>query len=95
MILKTDCCKLYKNFYIFLNFLNYWKNLLIDFITILPILTNSKAKNYDLIFFIINQLTKIPYYKFVKILINTIVFAKMIINILIQQKNILISIIIN
>ena len=49
----------------------WWKNLLINFITRLPISTNWKRESYNSILVIVDWLTKIVYYKLVKIIINT------------------------
>ena len=47
-----------------------WKDLLVDFVTRLPVLTNWKGKNYDSILVIVNRLIKIVYYEPVKVTIN-------------------------
>lgn len=51
-----------------------------DFVTRLPIFTNWKGETYDSILVIIDWLTKIVYYKPVKVTINVPALAKMIIN---------------
>lgn len=52
--------------------------------TKLLILADWKSENYDLILVIINQFTKMIYYKLVKITINTSGFTKVIIDIVIK-----------
>ncbi len=51
-----------------------------DFATGLPILVNWKDDSYDLILVIIDQLTKIVYYKSVKVMINAPALAEVIID---------------
>lgn len=48
----------------------YWKILFIDIVIKLSISTNFKDENYNFIIVIIDLLTKIVYYKLVKITIN-------------------------
>ena len=50
-----------------------------DFVTELPILTDWKGKSYDLIFVIVDRLTKMVYYKLIKITINAPGLTKVII----------------
>ena len=50
-----------------------WKNLSIDFVTGLPILTDWKGNNYNSILVIVNWLIKMVHYKPVKVTINVIV----------------------
>ena len=52
-----------------------------DFITKLPIFTNWKSETYDLILVIIDRLTKIIYYKPIKMIIDTLALVKVIIKI--------------
>ena len=65
--------------------LHWWKNLLIDFVTGLPILTNWKKDSYNSILVIVEWLTNMVYYKPVKITINVLGFAKVIINMVVQH----------
>lgn len=58
-----------------------------NFITGLPLSTNEKGDNYDAIFVIINQLTKIVNYKRVKTMINAVSLAKVIIDVVIKYHN--------
>ena len=50
-----------------------------DFVTGLPILTNLKGDSYDSILVIVNRLTKMVYYKRVKVTINAPGLAEVII----------------
>lgn len=59
------------------------KNLLINFVTSLPMFTNWKGKTYNLIQVIIDQLTKIIYHKLVKVSINACRLDKVIFNIIV------------
>ncbi len=56
------------------------KDLLIDFVTGFTILDNWKSKSYKLILVIVDQLTKMVHYKPVKVTINALSLAKVIIN---------------
>ena len=60
-----------------------WKDLLIDFVTGLPISTNWKGESYNSILVIIDRLTKMIHYEPVKIIINAPGFAEVIINVII------------
>lgn len=57
----------------------YLKDLLIDFMIDLPILTDWKSDSYNVILIIIDCLSKIVYYELVKIRINAAGLAKIII----------------
>ena len=57
-----------------------WKNLLMDFVTGLPISTDWKGDNYDSILVIVNWLTKMVYYELVKVTIDVPGLAEVIIN---------------
>ena len=58
----------------------YWeKDLLIDFITGLPVFTNWKDETYNSILVIVNQFIKIVNYKPVKVIINVPGLVKVII----------------
>ena len=67
----------------------YKKNLLIDLVTGLLILTNWKGNSYDLILVIDNWLIKIVYYKPVKVIINISSLAKVIINVIVRYHGLL------
>ena len=66
-----------------------------DFVTRLPVLTDWKGETYDSILVIVDWLTKIVYYKQVKITIDTPGLAKVILNVIVRHHNLLNSIIIN
>ena len=51
----------------------------------LSILMNWKKDSYDSILVIVNGLTKIVYYKLVKVIINTLDFAEIIINVVVKH----------
>ena len=74
---------------------HYWKDLLIDFVMGLLILTDWKKDNYDSIFAIVNQLMKIVHYKPVKVIIDAPGLAEVIINVIMRHYNLLNSIITN
>ena len=71
-----------------------WKNLLIDFVMGLPILTDWKRDSYDLILVIIDRLMKMIHYEPVKVTINTPGLAEVIINIVVRHHGLPDSIII-
>ena len=59
-----------------------------DFITGLTILADWKGDNYDLILVIIDRLTKMIYYEPVKITIDALGLAKMIINMILPHHGV-------
>ena len=63
----------------------WWKDLSMDFVTGLTLSADEKGNSYVSILVIVNRLTKIVYYKLVKVTINTLRLAKVIINIVIQH----------
>ena len=65
-----------------------WKDLSIDFVTRLPILANWKGDSYDSILVIVDRLTKMVYYKPVKVTINALGLAKVILNVIIWHHGI-------
>ena len=72
-----------------------WKDLSIDFVTGLPILTNWKRDSYDSTLVIIDRLTKMVHYKLVKITINALGLAEVIIDVMVWYHSLLDSIITN
>ena len=71
------------------------KNLSINFIIGLVILADLKDDSINSIFVIVNWLTKIRYYELVKVMINTLGLAKVIINMVIYHYGVLESIVID
>ena len=65
-----------------------------DFVTSLPISTDWKGDNYDLILVIVNYLTKMVHYKPVKITINAPGQAEVIIDVVVKHYRLLDSIVI-
>ena len=72
-----------------------WKDLLMDFVTGLPILINWKGDNYDSILVIIDRLIKMIHYKSVKVTIDAPGLAKVIINIVMRHYSLPDSIVTN
>ena len=66
-----------------------------DFVMDLQILTNLKKDNYNSILIIVDSLTRIVYYKLVKIIINVSDLIKIIINVVIRHDSLSDSIIMN
>ena len=62
-----------------------WKDLLIDFVTGLPISMDWKKDSYNSILIIVNRLMKIIYYMPVKVTINAPSLAKVIIGVVVQH----------
>ena len=60
-----------------------WKDLSMDFVTGLPISTDWKRDSYDSILFIIDWLTKMVHYEPVKITINALGLAEVIIDVVV------------
>ncbi len=58
-----------------------------DFVTGLPISTNWKGEIYDSILVIVNRLPKIIHYKPVKVTINALALAEIIIKVVVQHHN--------
>ena len=61
----------------------------------LPVLIDWKGDSYDLIFVIVNQLTKMVYYELVKVTINALDFAEVIINVVVRHHGLSESIVTN
>ena len=55
-----------------------------DFVIGLPVLTDWKEDSYDLILVIIDRLTKMVYYEPVKVTIDALGLAKVIIDVVVQ-----------
>ena len=66
-------------------FTHCWKDLSINFITGLPILTDWKGDNYNSILVIVNWLIKIVYYKPIKVTINAPGLAEVIIDVVVRH----------
>ena len=62
-----------------------WKDLSMDFVTGLPILTDWKGKSYDSILVIVDKLIKMVHYEPVKITIDAPGLAKVIINVVVRH----------
>ena len=70
-----------------------WKNLSMDFVTSLPILTNWKRDSYDSILVIVDPLTNMVHHEQIKITINTLSLAELIIDVIILYHSFLNSIV--
>lgn len=66
-----------------------------DFITGLLVTTNRKSKSFKLILIIVERLTKIVHYKPVKIIIDTLSLAEIIIDIVLRHHGLFDSIVSN
>ena len=63
---------------------HYWKDLSIDFITGLAILTDWKGDSYNSILVIVHRLTKMVYYKPVMVTINALGLTEVIIDVVVR-----------
>ena len=72
-----------------------WKDLSMDFVTGLPILTDWKGDSYDSILVIVDRLTKMVHYEPVKVTINAPGLAEVIINVVVRHHGLLDSIVTN
>ncbi len=95
LALKSVKHKLYGDLQSLLVPTHWWKDLSIDFITGLSISTYWKGKTYDSILVIVHRLTKMVYYKPVKVTINVPSLADVIIKAVVQYHSLPDSIISN
>ena len=65
-----------------------WKDLSMDFVTNLPILTDWKGDSYNSILVIVDPLTKMVHYKLIKITIDIPGLAEVIIDVVVRHHNI-------
>ena len=72
-----------------------WKNLSMDFVTGLPILMDWKGDSYDSIFVIVNRLTKMVHYEPVKVTIDALGLAEVIIDVVVKHYGLPDSIVTN
>ena len=80
---KAVCYKPYEDLQSLLVPTHYWKDFSIDFVMRLPISTNWKGDSYNFILVIIDWLTKIVYYKLVRIIIDTLRLAEVILDVIV------------
>lgn len=66
---------------------HYWKDQSIDFMTSLPFSINWKREAYEFILVIIDWLRKMVYFKRVKISINALRFAEIIVEIVVKEHD--------
>ena len=66
---------------------HHWKDLSMDFVMGLPILTDWKRDSYNSILVIIDRLTKMVYYKPVKVTIDAPGLAEVIINVVVRHHD--------
>ena len=62
-----------------------WKDLLMDFVTGLPLSANWKGNSYDSILGIVDHLTKIVHYELVQVTIDASGLAKVIIDVVVRH----------
>ena len=95
LALKAVRHKPYSDFQSLLVPIHWWKNLLINFMTGLPISTNWKGDSYNSFLVIVDRLIKMVHHKPVKITINAPGLAEMIIDVIVQHHSLLDSIMTN
>ena len=62
-----------------------WKDLLMDFVTDLPLSADWKGNSYDLILVIVNRLTKMVHYEPVKVTIDALGLGEVITDVVVQH----------
>ena len=72
---------------------HWWKNFSMDFVIGLPLSSDWKNNNYNLILVIVDQLTKMVYYEPVKVSIDALGLAEVIIDVVIWHHGLLNSIV--
>ena len=85
LALKAVRNKPYGDFQSLLVPTHWWKDLLMDFVTGLPISTNWKRDSYDSILVIVDRLTKMVHYEPVKITIDAPGLDEVIINVVVRH----------
>ena len=90
---KAICHKPYGDLQFLLVLTYQLKELSIDFMTGLPLFADWIGDSYNSILVIVNWLTKMVHYKPVKIIIDILGLAKVIINVVVQYHGLLDSII--
>ena len=93
LALKVIYYKLYKDLQLLPVPIHRWKDLSIDFLTGLLVSANWKGNSYDLILVIIDWLTKMVYYVPVKVMIDALSLAEVIINMVVRHHGVLGSIV--
>ena len=73
----------------------WWKDLSMDFVIGLPLSSDWKGNSYDLILVIVNQLTKIMYYKPIKVTIDAPGLVEVIIDVVVWHHGLPNSIVTN
>ena len=79
--------KPYSDFQSLLIPIHWWKDLLMDFVAGLPISTNWKGDSYDFILVIVDRLAKMIYYESVKITIDALSLAEVIIDVIVRHHS--------
>ncbi len=65
--------------------IHWWKDLSMDFVTGLSVFTNWKGETYDSILVIVDRLTKMVHYEPVKVTMDALGFAGVIINVVVRH----------
>lgn len=81
--------KPYNNLQVLLVLTHPWKDLSINFVTALPISTNWKVQAYDSILIIVNRFMKMVSNELVKMTINTLELAEVIIDMMVKHHGLL------
>ena len=83
LLFKTVTYKPYSNLQALLVLTYWWKDFSMDFVTGLLVSINWKSETYNSILVIVNRLTKMVYYKPVKVTINALGLAKVILDVVV------------
>ncbi len=85
---KAVCHKPYRDLQLLPVPTHLWKDLSMDFVTSLLILANWKGYSYDLILVIVDRLTKMVYYKPLKVMIDAPGLAEVIIDVVVRHHGV-------
>ena len=95
LVFKAICHKPYGDLQSLPISTHQWNDLSIDFVTGLPVLIDWKRNSYNSILVIVNWLTKMIYYKPVKITLDVSGLAEVIIDVIVRHHRLLDSIVTN
>ena len=80
---KAVCHKPYRDLQSLLISTHQWKDLFMNFVIGLPLSADWKSNNYDSILVIVNRLTKMVHHKPIKVIINALGLAKVILDVVV------------
>ena len=95
LALKAVCHKPYRDFLLLFVPTHWWKDLSMDFVIDLLVSANWKSDSYNSILVIVDQLIKMVYYILVKITIDALDLAEVIIDMVVHHHRVSESIVID